>query len=121
MVRIAAINYLNTIPFIYGLETRMAPSEIVLDCCIPSATAARLKDGRCDVGLVPVGALSELDNPQIIADYCIGTGRQRTSLLRKAAGAGGRDPARYRQPDLRPADAVSLRGEMAYQPPSHVL
>ncbi len=81
MVRIAAINYLNTIPFIYGLETRMAPSEIVLDCCIPSATAARLKDGRCDVGLVPVGALSELDNPQIIADYCIGATGPVASVL----------------------------------------
>ena len=72
MVRIAAINYLNTIPFIYGLEAGMAPGTIVLDCCVPSDTAARLRDGRCDVGLVPVGALSELEDPQIIADWCIG-------------------------------------------------
>ena len=72
MVRIAAINYLNTIPFIYGLETGMASGSVVLDCCVPSDTAARLRDGRCDVGLVPVGALADLDNPRIIADYCIG-------------------------------------------------
>ena len=72
MVRIAAIKYLNTIPFIYGLEAGMAPGSFVLDSCIPSDTAVRLRDGRCDVGLVPVGALAELDNPRIIADYCIG-------------------------------------------------
>ena len=30
MVRIAAINYLNTIPFIYGLEARMAPGTIAM-------------------------------------------------------------------------------------------
>ena len=72
MVKIAAINYLNTIPFIYGLEAGMAPGSFVLDCCVPSDTAARLRDGCCDVGLVPVGALADLENPRIIADYCIG-------------------------------------------------
>ena len=81
MVKIAAINYLNTIPFIYGLEAGMAPGSVVLDCCVPSDTAARLRDGRCDVGLVPVGALSELEHPQIIADYCIGATGPVASVL----------------------------------------
>ena len=66
MVRIAAINYLNTIPFIYGLETRMAPGEIVMQFCTPSVSAMLLREGKADIGIMPVGALGDLKNPSIV-------------------------------------------------------
>ena len=72
MVRIAAINYLNTIPFIYGLEARMAPGEIVMQFCTPAESAALLREDRADVGIMPVGALCDLAEPHIVSDYCIG-------------------------------------------------
>ena len=82
MVRIAAINYLNTIPFIYGLEAGLTPSGFVLDRCTPAGIVARFRDGACDIALVPVGALDELENPQIVSDYCIGaTGAVASVLL----------------------------------------
>ena len=81
MVRIAAINYLNTIPFIYGLEARMAPGEIAMQFCTPSVSADLLKEDRADVGIMPVGALSELEHPHIISDYCIGSTGPVASVL----------------------------------------
>ena len=72
MVRIAAINYLNTIPFIYGLETCMAPGIVALHFCTPSESAKMLREDRADVGIMPVGAIADLADPHIVGDYCIG-------------------------------------------------
>ena len=82
MVRIAAINYLNTVPFIYGLEARMAPGEIAMQFCTPAESVALLREDRADVGIMPVGALSDLPDPRIVSDYCIGaTGKVASVLL----------------------------------------
>ena len=81
MVRIAAINYLNTIPFIYGLEARMAPGAIAMQFCTPSESAALLRDDRADVGIMPVGAISDLSDPHVISDYCIGSTGKVASVV----------------------------------------
>lgn len=81
MVRIAAINYLNTIPFIYGLEARMAPGAIAMQCCTPSESAAMLREDRADVGIMPVGALGDLADAHIVSDYCIGATGPVASVL----------------------------------------
>ena len=81
MVRIAAINYLNTIPFLYGLETRMAPGEIVMQFCTPSVSAMLLREGKADIGIMPVGALGDLKNPSIVSDFCIGATGPVASVL----------------------------------------
>lgn len=81
MVRIAAISYLNTIPFIYGLEAGMAPGSFVLDRFTPAGIMDRIRDGACDLALVPVGALDELDHPQIVSDFCIGADGAVASVM----------------------------------------
>lgn len=82
MVRIAAINYLNTLPFIYGLEAAMAPGECELQYCTPSQSARLLREDRADVGIMPVGALDDLADPHIVSDYCIGaTGKVASVML----------------------------------------
>ena len=81
MVRIAAINYLNTIPFIYGLEARMAPGAVAMHFCTPSESAAMLRDDRADVGIMPVGALGDLADAHIVSDYCIGATGPVASVL----------------------------------------
>ena len=81
MVRIAAINYLNTIPFIYGLEARMAPGEIAMQFCTPAESAAMLRDDKADVGIMPVGAFSDFKGANIISDYCIGATGDVASVL----------------------------------------
>lgn len=100
-VRITAVSYLNTLPFIYGIEqailSRLPAGEescggegIVLSLEIPSLCAAAAVNGTTDIALVPVAAIPQIPGfsssifptascvekgvftPEIITDYCIG-------------------------------------------------
>jgi chorismate dehydratase len=72
-LKLTAVSYLNTKPLLYGLLHSPLASQIELQLDIPSACAQRLRSGDADLGLVPVAVIPELDQPQIISDYCIGT------------------------------------------------
>lgn len=52
MIRIGAVNYLNTKPLIHDLELLAPEAELVLD--YPSRLAAQLARGELDVGLIPI-------------------------------------------------------------------
>src|SRR5437588_10300966 len=52
LLRIGAVNYLNTKPLICDLEELAPEAELVLD--VPSRLADLLAAGRLDVGLIPV-------------------------------------------------------------------
>jgi chorismate dehydratase len=71
-LRIAAVSYLNTKPFIYGLMRSDLVNEIDLQLCIPSECARRLKNGEVDLALAPVAIIPELPEAHLISDYCIG-------------------------------------------------
>ena len=51
-VRVGAVNYLNTKPLIEDLSAFAPNAELRLD--LPSRLADQLRDGRLDVGLIPV-------------------------------------------------------------------
>src|SRR5260370_10977246 len=51
-VRIGAVNYLNTKPLIYELETLAPSAELILD--VPSRLADLLAEGQLDVALIPI-------------------------------------------------------------------
>ena len=55
-----------------------AQIELVLDH--PSALATLIRKGDIDIGLLPVGALSEIGSYTIITDYCIGTLQEVASV-----------------------------------------
>jgi chorismate dehydratase len=68
-----AVSYANTYPFLYGLETMgLIGTSINLTLAIPSKCASMLASGEADLGLVPVGALYQLSDAQVISDFCIG-------------------------------------------------
>lgn len=101
-VRITAVSYLNTLPFIYGIEQRVAASsvpfvqeevlsageDIALSLRVPALCAVDAIAGETDIALIPVAAIplipgfsalsdaagtsSAAYTPQIITDYCIG-------------------------------------------------
>jgi chorismate dehydratase len=80
--KVSLISYLNSRPFLFGLENSPVKEEIDLKLDIPSKTAFKMAANLIDIGLVPVGSLSELDNYHIIGDYCIGAdGPVRTVIL----------------------------------------
>jgi chorismate dehydratase len=81
-IRISAVKYANTYPFIYGLTESGFDKKIVLETDHPADCAAKLISGKVDVGLIPVAAMPLLKEFHIISNYCIGTnGNVRTVLL----------------------------------------
>lgn len=71
-IRISAVSYTNTKPFIYGLQHNSIQNEIELSLDTPSDCAQKLIDNKADIGLIPVAAILSLSYWQIISDYCIG-------------------------------------------------
>jgi chorismate dehydratase len=72
MLKISAVSYLNTIPFIYGLKQSELINTIDLQLDYPSICADKLISGAVDLALVPVVVIPKLKHPYIISDYCIG-------------------------------------------------
>ncbi len=71
-VRIAAVGYLNTKPFIYGMLRNGLGDELDLRLCIPSECARLLKADEVDLALAPVAIIPELDKAYIASNFCIG-------------------------------------------------
>jgi chorismate dehydratase len=81
-IRISAVRYANTYPFIYGLRESGFDKKVILEIDHPADCAEKLITGKADVGLIPVGALPQLKDYSIISDYCIGAnGKVRTVML----------------------------------------
>lgn len=69
-MRISVVSYLNSKPFIYGLEKNPNPDwNISLD--IPAECARKLIAGEADLGLIPVAALLSIPEYKIVSPYCI--------------------------------------------------
>ncbi len=81
MIKISCVSYLNSKPFIFGLQNAEIKNEIDLQLDIPSVCAQKLEEGVVDIGLVPVAALSASDDFHIISDYCIGADGEVGSVV----------------------------------------
>ncbi len=71
-IKVTAVSYLNTKPFLYGLFQTKMDNFIDINLDIPSVCAEKLKNGEAEIGLVPVAIIPELDDVHVISDYCIG-------------------------------------------------
>lgn len=71
-VKVSAVSYTNTLPFIYGLQQSSVIHEIDLTLDVPSECAYKLINGYADLGIVPVAALLDIPHPEVISDYCLG-------------------------------------------------
>lgn len=72
-ISVGAVSYLNTKPLIHGILTSPVSEEVELVLDHPANLAERLKQGRIDMGLVPVGALPTIPGARVVSDHCIGT------------------------------------------------
>lgn len=68
--KIAAVSYLNTLPFVYGLNECSAIFDVML--VPPAKCAEMLETDEVDIALVPVGALLKFFYIEIVSPYCIG-------------------------------------------------
>jgi chorismate dehydratase len=71
-IKISVVSYLNSKPFINGLQQSDLIEKIDLQSDIPSVCASKLIEGIVDIGLIPVAVLPKLKEKYIISDYCIG-------------------------------------------------
>ncbi len=79
--KIAAVSYLNTIPFIYGIEHEGNFSADLL-LLNPADCAKAFADGEVDIALVPAATVPSLPLAEVVSEYCIGaSGEVRTVVL----------------------------------------
>ena len=71
-IKISAVSYLNSKPFLYGLFRNDFDKCCSLTLDYPAECARKLVNNEVDLGLVPVAIIPELKNPHIISDFCIG-------------------------------------------------
>lgn len=72
-IKISAVSYTNTKPFLYGINhSPNILNKIELSLDAPADCAQKLIDNVVDIGLIPVAAVLNIPNWEIISDYCIG-------------------------------------------------
>jgi chorismate dehydratase len=82
LLKISAVSYLNTFPFVFGLRVSGLLKNFTLELDVPSVCAEKFKNETVDIALVPAGALPEIKQFHYISDYCIGAvGEVKTVLL----------------------------------------
>ena len=80
-IKISAVSYTNTFPFIYGIENSKIINHIELSKDIPSICAQKLLDNKVDLGLIPVAVIPKLNHSEIITDFCIGASAPVRSVI----------------------------------------
>ena len=81
-IKIAAVSYLNTKPFLFGLENHLISEKIEILREIPSECFRKFLHKEVDIGLVPIGGLHELEGYEVISDFCIASsGKVQTVCL----------------------------------------
>src|SRR5438067_2507499 len=80
-VKVSVVNYLNSKPFVYGLQNSFVINEIELHLDVPSLCADKLINNEVDIGLIPVIAIPKIPGANIISPYCIAAEGEVGSVL----------------------------------------
>jgi len=80
-LRIAAVSYANTFPFVFGIENSGLHRNYELLLFPPAECARCFESGACDIALVPAGALPSLPEHKIITEFCIGAVNEVKTVL----------------------------------------
>lgn len=80
-IKISAVSYLNSKPFIYGIQNFAGLNDYSLELDTPSVCASKLLNNKVDIGLIPVAVIPKLTNAYIISDYCIGAKGAVSSVM----------------------------------------
>jgi len=68
-LKVCSISYLNSIPFVYGLENSDIGVDLSLE--IPSVCGQKLIKNEVDLALLPVAVIPSLDFADVVSPYCI--------------------------------------------------
>ncbi len=70
-IRVAAVNYLNAKPLLWGLEHHPVNEQIDWLTDIPARVADDLREGRVDISLMPVAAMPLIPGSYVVGRYGI--------------------------------------------------
>lgn len=71
-IKVSAVSYSNSYPFIFGLRNHSVIDQIDLQLDTPADCAKKLISAEVDLGLVPVAIIPRLNESHIITNCCIG-------------------------------------------------
>lgn len=80
IIRIGAVNYVNTKPLIYGFEQGICSFPHSLQLAYPSKLASMLQKDEVDIALLPVAAIPTVPDAHIFSNYCIGAAHEVASV-----------------------------------------
>ncbi|MBN2520081.1 MAG: menaquinone biosynthesis protein [Bacteroidales bacterium] len=80
-IKVSAVSFINTYPFIYGLENTSIIDKIILSTDTPSDCAKKLINNEADIGLIPIAEIKKLNYSEIISDYCIASDNKARSVI----------------------------------------
>lgn len=70
-LRVGAVSYLNTKPLIYGFEQGLMQDQLELICDYPSKLVSLLQKNEIDIALLPVAAISQIQDAHLFSNYGI--------------------------------------------------
>jgi chorismate dehydratase len=71
-IKVAAVNYLNTKPLLYGFRSHEVSNQIELLGAYPAQVAEWLINDEVDIALVPVAVIPKLKEHHIVSEFGIG-------------------------------------------------
>ncbi len=80
-IKILAISYANTLPFIYGIEASNFLKNYEIINAYPAKSVDFALDNAVDIALIPTAALPLFPQAEIISDYCIGATNKVDSVM----------------------------------------
>lgn len=86
LVKVAAVSYLNTVPFIYGIRHAADRLDADLLLAPPAQCAEHIACGAAQIALIPIAEIPNLPDVSLIGQHCISARRQvRTVVLMSAS------------------------------------
>lgn len=80
-IKISIVRYANSFPFVWGLKEGLIEEEASIETDHPAVCAAKLIEGKADIGLIPVAALPQMKYYEIISDFCIGAKKKVKTVM----------------------------------------
>jgi chorismate dehydratase len=70
-IKVSAVKYTNSIPFIFGLQNHSVKEEIILSLDTPADCYNNLVSGKVEIGLVPIIIKNHVNNVYQLSPYGI--------------------------------------------------
>lgn len=70
-LRVSAVQYLNTVPLIWGIQQKERQNKFELDFTTPAQCADAVRNGNADIGIIPSIEAQRIENLQVVPGVSI--------------------------------------------------